>query len=431
MGMAVTTDWDASTGNLASKNSSNGNTYGYDANGNMTSRHVGSQNFTLTYDAENRLVSVTGAATASFIYDGDGRQVKSVVNGVTTYYVGNHYEKKGTMVTKYYFAGSTRLAVRTGGTLRFLLGDHLGSSSVTTDANGAKTASALYKAFGETRYTLGNLGTDYKFTGQREEASLGIYFFNARWMDPSLGRFTSPDTLVPTGTQGTQAWDRYAYVNNNPVRYTDPTGHQRTDDGGSGGSSCGGEGQPPCGGNGGSGSGSGSGGSSGDDDETDKRCSPSYPECSVMEYGYATQADLAYLQKSVSDAQLKIAAAIALLTMAMADPLNKPLLPAMEKYLAYLGAEEIALQDLGNFLDRAEAVRASSPGGVLAMTVYNGPVDGAAGYGAGYYPRISYQGTYEDGASVSESYIPKSPLTVVFTLLLIGRECHGADACQN
>jgi RHS repeat-associated protein len=107
-----------------------------------------------------------------------------------------------------------------------LLGDHLGSSSVTTDANGAKTASALYKAFGETRYTLGNLGTDYKFTGQREEASLGIYFFNARWMDPSLGRFTSPDTIVPTGTQGTQAWDRYAFVNNNPVRYNDPTGHQ-------------------------------------------------------------------------------------------------------------------------------------------------------------------------------------------------------------
>ena len=105
---------------------------------------------TMTYDAENRLVSVTGAATANFTYDADGRQVKSVVGGVTTYYVGQHYEKKGTTVTKYYFAGTTRLAVRTGGTLRFLLGDHastwlstsLGSSSVTTDANGVKTASA-------------------------------------------------------------------------------------------------------------------------------------------------------------------------------------------------------------------------------------------------------------------------------------------------
>ena len=133
-----------------------------------------------------------------------------------------------------HFAGTTRLAARsrTGGTLIYLLSDHIGSASVTTDANGEKTASALYKAFGETRYTLGNLSTDYKFTGQREEASLGIYFFNARWYDSSLGRFLSPDSIVPTSTQGTQAWDRYAFVNNNPVRYTDPTGHQVTNDDG-------------------------------------------------------------------------------------------------------------------------------------------------------------------------------------------------------
>jgi RHS repeat-associated protein len=148
-----------------------------------------------------------------------------------TVYVGNHYEVKDSVVTKYYFAGATRLTVRTGGTLSYLLGDHLGSSSVTTTASGVKTASALYKAFGETRYSSGALGTDYKFTGQREEAALGIYYFNARWMDPSLGRFTSPDTIVPTGTQGTQAWDRYAYVNNNPVRYNDPTGHRACGDG--------------------------------------------------------------------------------------------------------------------------------------------------------------------------------------------------------
>jgi RHS repeat-associated protein len=164
---------------------------------------------------------------------------------------------KNSVVTKYYFAGSTRLAVRTGGTLSYLLGDHLGSSSVTTDASGVKTASALYKAFGETRYTLGNLGTDYKFTGQREEAALGIYFFNARWMDPSLGRFTSPDTIVPTGTQGTQAWDRYAFVNNNPVRYNDPTGHMICQEGQmASGGKCVNEGDrpiapPPSGGGGG------------------------------------------------------------------------------------------------------------------------------------------------------------------------------------
>lgn len=54
----------------------------------------------------------------------------------------------------------------------------------------------------------------------------------ARWFNPSLGRFLSPDTIVPTSTQGTQAWDRYAFVNNNPVRYTDPTGHRSCEEDG-------------------------------------------------------------------------------------------------------------------------------------------------------------------------------------------------------
>ena len=47
-------------------------------------------------------------------------------------------------------------------------------------------------------------------------------FYNARWYDSQLGRFTQADSIVPGGVQG---YDRYAYVNNNPLRYTDPTGH--------------------------------------------------------------------------------------------------------------------------------------------------------------------------------------------------------------
>ncbi len=47
-------------------------------------------------------------------------------------------------------------------------------------------------------------------------------YYNARWYDPALGRFAQADSIVPPGVQGL---DRYAYVNNNPMRYTDPTGH--------------------------------------------------------------------------------------------------------------------------------------------------------------------------------------------------------------
>jgi RHS repeat-associated protein len=53
----------------------------------------------------------------------------------------------------------------------------------------------------------------------------GLYYYGARWYDSSLNRWTQPDTIVPLATQGVQAWDRYAYVNNNPVKYNDPMGH--------------------------------------------------------------------------------------------------------------------------------------------------------------------------------------------------------------
>ncbi|MBK9211163.1 MAG: RHS repeat-associated core domain-containing protein [Anaerolineales bacterium] len=63
----------------------------------------------------------------------------------------------------------------------------------------------------------------YGFNGQYSYASdFGLLYFNARWVDPVLGRFAQADTIVPAGVQG---YDRYAYVNNNPVRYTDPSGH--------------------------------------------------------------------------------------------------------------------------------------------------------------------------------------------------------------
>jgi RHS repeat-associated protein len=68
-----------------------------------------------------------------------------------------------------------------------------------------------------------------QYTGQRVETSLGLLFYNARWYDPAAGRFIQPDTIIPGGVQGL---DRYGYVSNNPIRYTDPSGHKAcTDDG--------------------------------------------------------------------------------------------------------------------------------------------------------------------------------------------------------
>ena len=102
----------------------------YDRNGNMTLCGVvsGTETFTHSqvWNAENRLISVSGATSASFVYDGDGNRVKSVLNGVTTYYVGNYFEWRSTTsnMTRYYYAGSQRVAMRQGGVLMVLHGDH-------------------------------------------------------------------------------------------------------------------------------------------------------------------------------------------------------------------------------------------------------------------------------------------------------------------
>jgi RHS repeat-associated protein len=126
----------------------------------------------------------------------------------------------------YYFAGASRVAMRTAdsttSSLVYFLGDHLGSTSITVNPDGSKIAEMRYTAWGETRYTSGVTPTDYQYTGQRNESAIGLYYYNARWYDPVLGRFAQADTIVPGGVQGL---DRYAYVNNSPMMYTDPSGH--------------------------------------------------------------------------------------------------------------------------------------------------------------------------------------------------------------
>ncbi len=73
------------------------------------------------------------------------------------------------------------------------------------------------------RYNYGSTPTRYNYTGQRLDYT-GLLYYGARYYDPTLMRFTQPDTLVPDPANP-QSLNRYAYVLNNPLRYTDPTGH--------------------------------------------------------------------------------------------------------------------------------------------------------------------------------------------------------------
>jgi hypothetical protein len=83
-----------------------------------------------------------------------------------TIFVGAHYEITNGVVTKYYFAGAQRIAMRTNGTLNYILGYHLGSTSIVADAAGNVLSQQKYKAWGETRYSSGSEVTKYQYTGQ-------------------------------------------------------------------------------------------------------------------------------------------------------------------------------------------------------------------------------------------------------------------------
>ncbi len=251
--------YDASTGNLVSKNSTpmtygtqssscpggalskphavvtagSSNTYCYDLNGNMVQRKIGSTTYTLAYDAENRLTGVSGGASATFVYDGDGNRVKAIVGGITTYYVGNYFETDNTAANtkSYYYEGATLVAMRQWTDTRpitYLFTNNIGSITYAVDPNGTFKFEIRYYDWGDQRSSSGTISTTYQFTDQRKEVFNGgldsLYYFQARWYDPYLGRFTQPDSIIPN-PYNPQSYDRYAYVGNNPINRVDPSGH--------------------------------------------------------------------------------------------------------------------------------------------------------------------------------------------------------------
>jgi RHS repeat-associated protein len=131
----------------------------------------------------------------------------------------------------------SQIAVRTiqgtTNTFNWILTDHLNSATVIVKENGVRslkpdtppleksaTSRAVY------RRSTPTAPAPWKGTGQLSQMdAIGLYHYGARFYDPALGRWAQPDTLVPVEVQGVQAWDRYAYVNNNPLRFTDPSGH--------------------------------------------------------------------------------------------------------------------------------------------------------------------------------------------------------------
>jgi YD repeat-containing protein len=135
----------------------------------MFTRVEGGLTYNQTFDAENRLISVTvSGQTTQFIYNGDRNLVKKVKpDNSKTLYVGGIYEvdkASGGAVTRTVTYYPVAGAMRIDNTLYYILKDHLGSASAVTDASGNILGEQRYYPFGETRLTMDTISTDKLLT---------------------------------------------------------------------------------------------------------------------------------------------------------------------------------------------------------------------------------------------------------------------------
>jgi RHS repeat-associated protein len=202
----------------------------YDASGNQLV--LGAD--TMTYDAENRITTVTGTPVSgggqvSYGYDGDGRRVtKTFSDGTTTVYV---YDAFGSLTAEY----SSVMTV--GAPLCvtcYVSTDHLGSTRMVTDQNGAVVGRHDYLPFGEEvpASTVGRRSewsasdsVKQKFTAKERDQETGLDYFGARYMSSAQGRFTSPDpSRLSAFISDPQSWNMYSYAYNNPLQFVDRNG---------------------------------------------------------------------------------------------------------------------------------------------------------------------------------------------------------------
>lgn len=207
-----------------------GNAIGYDANGNMTTALAQ----TYVWNERNQLVASSGSATGTYAYDAFGRRRAKTVNGATTNFLFDGLQPiqeltgSNVLSASLLTGGVDELFSRSeAGATQGFLTDALGSTLRLTDATGGKVVDYTYEAYGKASNDNAASTNTFQYTG-RENDGTGLQFSRARYYEPRVGRFISED---PIGLVGGP--NQYAYVNGDPIRFTDPMGLMGAGGGGS------------------------------------------------------------------------------------------------------------------------------------------------------------------------------------------------------
>lgn len=202
--------------------------YSYDANGQMTSRPGDTAQQSMDWNVEHQLVEVTeGSDSTEFVYDADGARILRITPDDATLYIDGHeLIDDGSTVTarRTYTLGNIAIAVRDGSTgqVSWLVGDHLGSTTVTVNNTTGSATHERYLPYGKQRTSALNPITDRGWIGQINDESTGLQYLNARYFETTMGRFMSPDLLGDAIAPG--PLDSYGYGLASPQSSKDPTG---------------------------------------------------------------------------------------------------------------------------------------------------------------------------------------------------------------
>ena len=214
--------------------------YIYDGLGNLTKKVSSEGTATYTYDALNHLTEVVNpdGTWQHNTYDASGIRSMIAENGVTTEFmtfnglVLSSYNKNGEQTEHYYYSNSL-LAAEYAGTeteLYYYLKNSHGDVAGLIDKQGSLSSAYAYDAFGNLVAAENGLSesedtlSTFLYSGEQYDQISGLYYLRARQYDTVIGRFTQEDTYLGDGR------NLYSYVHNNPLKYTDPSGHGGVED---------------------------------------------------------------------------------------------------------------------------------------------------------------------------------------------------------
>ena len=181
----------------------------------------------LTWNQRNLLGRFDGN---TFTYDATGMRLTK--NGITYEYFGNNLikETRGTDVIEYVDGTSGKLGFVYNNVPYYYIRNVLGDVKGILDANGNLVAEYKYDAWGKctiASQTGLHLGTKnpIRYRGYFYDEETKLYYLQSRYYDPDIGRFISPDNTKYLDPESLGGLNLYAYCNNNPVMYSDPSGH--------------------------------------------------------------------------------------------------------------------------------------------------------------------------------------------------------------